>query len=85
MEHVGVRDFRDRATRYLKGGEPLAIERHGEVIGYYLPVRRKDPEEVRRRLNAFEEALEGFLAESKLTEDDLAELIEKAGGEVGAR
>lgn len=85
MEHVGVRDFRDRATRYLKGEEPLAIERHGEVIGYYLPVHRKDPDEVRRRLEAFETALERVLDERELTEDDLAELIERAGGEVGAR
>jgi len=46
IEHVGVREFRDRATYYLKRGKPLAIERHGEVIGYFLPVRRRDPEGV---------------------------------------
>jgi len=50
IEHVGVREFRDRATYYLKRGKPLAIERHGEVIGYFLPVRRRDPEEELARL-----------------------------------
>jgi len=78
MKHVGVREFRDKATHYLKLGEPLAIERHGEVIGYYLPVR-KDPEEVRRKLEAFERALERFLEEGGLTEEEFVELIEKAG------
>jgi len=42
MEHVGVRDFRDRATRYLKGGDPLAIERHGEVIRAASPVHGRE-------------------------------------------
>ena len=43
IEHVGVREFRDRATYYLKQGKPLAIKRHGEVIGYFLPVRAGIP------------------------------------------
>lgn len=79
MEHVGVREFRDKATHYLKLGRPLAIERHGEVIGYYLPLRRKDPEEIRKRLEAFERALERLLKEAGLTEEEFAELAEKAG------
>jgi hypothetical protein len=78
MEHVGVREFRDKATYYLKLGKPLAIERHGEVIGYYLPVRRKDPEEIKRRLEAFERALEQILKGAELTEEEFAELAERA-------
>jgi len=76
LEHVGVREFRDRATYYLKRGKPLAIERHGEVIGYFLPVRRKDPEEIRQRLEAFEQALERFLTEAELPEEEFARLVE---------
>jgi len=83
MKHIGVREFRDKATRYLKLGEPLAIERHGEVIGYYLPVREKDPEEVRRRLESFERALERFLEGAGLTEEEFAELVEQAGKQAG--
>ena len=77
LEHVGVREFRDRATYYLKQGNPLAIERHGEVIGYFLPVRRKDPEEIRKRLEAFEQALERFLTEAELPEEEFARLVEQ--------
>ena len=78
IEHIGVREFRDRATYYLKRGKPLAIERHGEVIGYFLPVRRRDPEEIRQRLEAFEQALERFLAEAELSEEEFARLVEQA-------
>ena len=77
IEHVGVREFRDRATYYLRRGRPLAIERHGEVIGYFLPVRRKDPEEIRKRLEAFEQALERFLSEAELPEEEFARLVEQ--------
>lgn len=78
MKHVGVREFRNQATRYLKLGEPLAIERHGEVLGYYLPVQRRDPEAVRKRLEAFERALERILKDAGLTEEEFAERVEKA-------
>ena len=27
MRHVGVREFRDKATAWLKGSQPLAVER----------------------------------------------------------
>jgi len=84
LEHVGVREFRDRATYYLKRGKPLAIERHGEVIGYFLPVRRKDPEEIRQRLEAFEQALERFLEGAGLSEEELARLVERAPSPSGA-
>jgi hypothetical protein len=33
---VGVREFRNQATQYLAGDEVLAIERHGQPIGFYI-------------------------------------------------
>jgi antitoxin (DNA-binding transcriptional repressor) of toxin-antitoxin stability system len=71
--HIGVREFRDKASHYLGKGEPLAIERHGEVIGYYIPVKRPDPEVTKRHLEAFEAALAGFLAKTGLSEAALAD------------
>jgi predicted nucleotidyltransferase len=35
---IGVREFRDRATRLIASGEVLAIERHGSLVGYFVPV-----------------------------------------------
>ena len=70
---IGVRKFRDRASHYLSKGEALAIEKHGEVIGYYIPVKRG--ELARRALEAFEEKLEVFLEETGLSEDELAESL----------
>lgn len=64
--------------REPRSASPQAIERHGEVIGYYLPVRRKDPEAINKRLEAFERALERLLVETELSEEAFAQLVEQA-------
>jgi hypothetical protein len=38
MKNVGVREFRDHATSYLSGHEAVAVSKHGQVIGVYIPV-----------------------------------------------
>jgi antitoxin (DNA-binding transcriptional repressor) of toxin-antitoxin stability system len=76
MEHIGVREFRDKASHYLHLGKPLAIERHGEIVGYYIPVKKRNPEEVRRRLARLEEAIAQVLAETGMSEDELAEAFD---------
>ena len=72
--HIGVREFRDKASHYLSKGEALAIEKHGEVIGYYIPVKR-DEAARKRALATFETKLEAFLEETGLDEDELAESL----------
>ena len=44
MKSVGVREFRNHASTYLSGTEPIAVNRHGKVIGFYIPVERDDDE-----------------------------------------
>jgi antitoxin (DNA-binding transcriptional repressor) of toxin-antitoxin stability system len=50
MKRVGVREFRDHATRYLSQGEVLAVERHGRPIGCFIPARASAEEDVRQAL-----------------------------------
>lgn len=39
---VGIREFRDNLATYLLESEaPMAITRHGDTVGCYLPARRK--------------------------------------------
>lgn len=39
-KRIGVREFRDRATRLIASGEVLAVERHGSLVGYFVPVAK---------------------------------------------
>ena len=74
MKDVGVREFRDHASRYLSGDEPLAVRRHGRVLGFYVPVRRKsDTEELRVALREAQEGLADLRRATGLSEEDLVD------------
>lgn len=79
MRHVGVREFRDKATTLLAGDEKLVIERHGQTIGYYIPVKPKDKANVQQALDRFNTTLEKALAETNMTEDEFFAALDKAG------
>jgi len=78
LKRVGVREFRDRATGLLKEAEPIAVERHGRLIGFYIPVepKRKDRAELTEALERLEAAVARALEESGMTEDELAEYFD---------
>lgn len=76
MRHVGVREFRDKATTYLSGGEILTVERHGKPIGYYIPIHHADEEETRRALDEFETAVQQFLDATGITREELADALD---------
>jgi hypothetical protein len=76
MKRVGVREFRDHATQYLAGDEVLAIERHGNPIGFYMPAgsgRQKRGVEALERL---ERTVERVLAQTGLAEEELSRLLD---------
>jgi hypothetical protein len=75
LKNVGVREFRDHATSYLSGSDPLAVSKHGRVVGFYIPVER-DEDEVKSAVNKLGETVGQVLADSGLTEDELAGLFE---------
>ncbi len=72
---VGIREFRDHATAYLSGGEPVAVSKHGQVIGFYIPVER-DQDQAQRALDRLAATVGKVLAETGMTEDDLAKLLD---------
>jgi hypothetical protein len=71
---VGIREFRDKLASYLLEADgPLAITRHGDTIGYYLPVRRR-PSAV--QLDEFRKAglrMQKMMAEAGVTEEEMVE------------
>ncbi len=75
MKSIGVREFRDHATRYLSGPDPLAVSKHGHVIGFYIPVER-DEDEVRRAVAHLGQTVERVLKETGMSEDELAGLLD---------
>lgn len=76
MKRVGVRELRDHATGYFAGDEPVAIEQHGEPIGFYIPTGTGNRQSFSRALHPLEEAVQRVLAESGLSEEALSKLYD---------
>ena len=58
---VGIREFREKLASYLlESDKPLAITRHGDTVGYYLPARRKRSEAERSALRQAAAKLQGM-------------------------
>ena len=69
---VGIREFREKLASYLlESDKPLAITRHGDTVGYYLPARRKRSEAERSALKQAATRLQEMLAAEGLTEDEI--------------
>ncbi len=73
MKEVDVREFGDRVSGRLSGGEVVAVRRRGRVIGYYLPVKERDEEKSRAALREARESLAELRRESGLSEEELVE------------
>lgn len=73
METVGIREFREKLAEYLESRIPLAITRHGETIGFFIPTRRKRTDEEKAALDRAAAQLDKMLAERGITEDELVE------------
>ena len=76
MKRVGVREFRDHATRYLAGDEVLAVERHGQPIGFYIPTSAGKQESFAQALEKLEQMVERVLAETGMSEEELSRLYD---------
>ena len=75
LKNVGVREFRDHATTYLSGSDPVAVSKHGQVIGFYIPVEA-DREQATRALEQLGRSVEEILAQTDMTEDELSGLFD---------
>jgi hypothetical protein len=68
---VGMREFRANLPQYLLASSPVAVTRHGETVGFYIPAQH--PAE-KMELSALEKAALQFdqlLAANNLDEDEL--------------
>jgi antitoxin (DNA-binding transcriptional repressor) of toxin-antitoxin stability system len=75
LKTVGVREFRDHATTYLSGCDPVAVSKHGRVVGFYIPLQR-DEDEVQRALAQLGETVGQVLEETGLSEEELAQMFD---------
>lgn len=68
---VGMREFRDKlATYLLESDSPVAITRHGDTVGYFIPARRKRSEADKDALREAATRWQAVLDAGKLSEEE---------------
>ena len=71
---VGIREFREKLANYLlQTDKPVAITRHGDTVGYYLPARRKRSESERAALKEAAAHLQKILSAEGIHEEEIIE------------
>lgn len=75
VKRVGIKEFKDKATQLLAGGEPLVIERHGKPIGFYTPIKRPDPEKVRKAVERLDATMERAARQAGMTVEELEDVM----------
>jgi antitoxin (DNA-binding transcriptional repressor) of toxin-antitoxin stability system len=72
---VGVREFRDHATSLIASGETIVIERHGEPVGFFVPITAKDRRQGRASLGRLGRLVDEVLQRAELDEDELVRQV----------
>ena len=75
---VGIREFREKLAAFLISDRPVAVTRHGETIGLYIPTKRRRPthEDV-EAFRAAAERLDAMLEAAGVRGEDLIEEIDQ--------
>jgi PHD/YefM family antitoxin component YafN of YafNO toxin-antitoxin module len=55
----------------LESNAPVAITRHGDTVGYYIPARRKRSESEREAMRQAATRMEKMLAATGVAEDEV--------------
>jgi hypothetical protein len=61
-EKIGIREFRENLAGYLEGGRSLAITRHGETLGFFIPAQKRNRKAVVEAMRAAAKELEAMIA-----------------------
>jgi len=69
---VGIREFREKLASYLlDSNNPIAITRHGDTVGYYIPARRSRSETDREALKQAAGCLQQALTAQGISEEEI--------------
>ena len=68
---IGMREFRTNLAGYLESGIPLAITRHGETLGFYIPAQKRNRKAELEAMRAAAKDLDAIIASWGASEEEL--------------
>lgn len=66
-----MREFREKLADYLESGTPLAITRHGETLGFYIPAQKRSRKAELDAMRAAAKDLDQMISSWGASEDGL--------------
>lgn len=72
-QRIGVRELREKLSLFLESNETLEVTRHGQTIGFYIPVPHKPGQAQREALLEAGKKMDEELIRLGLKEDQLLE------------
>ena len=73
LQKIGMREFRNNLAKYLSATDPVAVTRHGQTVGYFLPTLQLPEKAELESLKMAAVKLDELLALKGITEDELVE------------
>ena len=74
---VGIREFRADLAEYIASSTPVAVTRHGQTVGYFIPTHGQEQVELLALSNAAK-TLDQLLASQSVNLDDVVEDFKSA-------
>jgi hypothetical protein len=68
---IGIREFRENLAGYLESDQPLAITRHGETLGFFIPAQKRSRTAEVEAMRAAAKDLDEMIASWGVSEDEL--------------
>ena len=81
---VGIREFRADLAEYIAASMPVAVTRHGQTVGYFIPTQGQAEADV-VALKKASEALDRLLAEQGVDVEDIVSDFKAARRSTGVR
>jgi antitoxin (DNA-binding transcriptional repressor) of toxin-antitoxin stability system len=72
-EKIGMREFRENLAGYLESGKTLAITRHGETLGFFIPAQKRSRKAEIDAMRAAAKDLDAMIASWGASEEELME------------
>lgn len=69
---IGVRELRAKLAEYLEASTPIEVTRHGQTIGFYIPVTKQPNQSARDALLEAGRRMQEEMARLGITEEELS-------------
>ena len=75
MRYIDISELPAETDEELRSGDTYVVERNGKIVGYFMPLKVKDTEQIRRDLEALDRTIDAALRNG-YTREQFAEDID---------